>query len=60
MEPDEIFLSLVRVDLCSEGFLFGLEVLCLQGLLLGAAGTPPFLPPDLFDPHPLGADEPRP
>jgi len=35
-------------------------VLCLQGLLLGPPGTPPFLPPDLFDPHPLGAYESRP
>jgi hypothetical protein len=51
---------LFRADPGSEGLLFRLEVLCLQGLLLGPPGTPPFLPPDLFDPHPFGADEPRP
>jgi hypothetical protein len=35
-------------------------VLCLQGLLLGPPGTPPFLSPDLFDPRLFGTDEPRP
>jgi len=55
-----LFLSRFRVDLCPEGLLFRLEMLCLQGLLLCPPGTPPFLPPDLFDPHPFGADESRP
>ncbi len=37
-----------------------MEMLCLQGPLLRAAGTPALLTPDLFGSHPLGADEPRP
>lgn len=59
-QPDHPFLSLFRVDLCAEGLLFRLDVLCLQGLLLRPPGTPALLTPDLFGSHPLGADEPRP
>ena len=55
-----LFSSLVRVDFCPEGLLFGLEMFRLQGLLLRAAGTPALLTPDLFGSHPFGADEPRP
>ena len=36
-----------------------MDVLGLQGFLLGPPGTPPLLTPDLFGSHPLGVDEPR-
>jgi hypothetical protein len=54
MAPSFLF---IRTDPCTEGFLFRLEALRLQGLLLGPPGTAPLLTPDLLRPHPFRSDQ---